>query len=813
MNPQRPRTVERTGRILDVDYVIDDDLTVRIFCVDEDGDPFIAHDTDFEPYFYVIPEADAHDTVAERLDGLELDADGETVRVADVIQEEKTDGREDITAFKVVADVPPDIPKLREHVAGWDMVAETREFDIPFYKRYLVDHDLDPAGWITVTGDETTHQDKPDTLRLDEPPTQTDDGTYTFSTLAFDLEIYDDEIIMCSIYTAEDEVLLVNGVEGIDRDYVAAVDGEAALIERFIAYVNDYDPDIVVGYNTDEFDFDTLRDRADHHNLELTLGRTGERMKFQRRGRFKGANLEGRIHLDLYAFVENVISMGLQSDTLSLDAVAHELLGEKKDDVTWDEMKQYWANEEHLDVFADYALRDAELAYRLSESLVPQITSLSVLTGLPAFDVCRHTYGQLVENFLIRQAHREGRLVPNRPTQEERSQRYREGEYTGGFVYEPERGLHENIALFDFRSLYPTIIVAHNISPDTLDVADCSDPLDVEAGDNTYTFCQDEPGFIPDILEDLVRERYDLKDEMQEVEHGSQAYRDMDNRQQALKILSNAFYGYLGYNGARWYSRPAAEATTALGRQYIHDTIDIAEAMDLEVVYGDTDSVFIKGDDVEAKADAFQERVNDELPAFMELELEGVFVRGLFTYTESGQGAKKKYALLDHDGEVKITGFEMVRRDWSQIAKDTQEQVIRQVLEDEVDAAVDTVQAAIDRLKAKEADLDEVKIYTKMTKNPENYQSKTPHSEAAKRAINRGDDIGAGDIIAYVITDNHGDTISDRAELVEYADSYDPDYYVENQVVPAAIRVLKVLGYTEDQLLGKGKQSGLDRFT
>ncbi|MDY6769286.1 MAG: DNA polymerase domain-containing protein, partial [Candidatus Nanohaloarchaea archaeon] len=116
---------------------------------------------------------------------------------------------------------------------------------------------------------------------------------------------------------------------------------------------------------------------------------------------------------------------------------------------------------------------------------------------------------------------------------------------------------HEDIALFDFRSLYPTIIVSHNISPDTLDVPDCADELDVtiEEADRHYRFCQDDPGFIPSLLEGLVEERYELKAELGEMAADSQEARDLDTRQNALKILSNAFYGYMGYNGARWYSR------------------------------------------------------------------------------------------------------------------------------------------------------------------------------------------------------------------------------------------------------------------
>jgi DNA polymerase I len=276
-------------------------------------------------------------------------------------------------------------------------------------------------------------------------------------------------------------------------------------------------------------------------------------------------------------------------------------------------------------------------------------------------------------------------------------------------------------------------------------------------------------------------------------------------------VLHNSFYGYLGYSGARWYSKESAEATTYLGREYIKDAIDIAQDRGLEMIYGDTDSVMLSADNIKEKMDDFLEEVNSELPEFMELEFEGFFRRGLFTSKESGEGAKKKYALIDGEGNLKITGFEQVRRDWSPIAKRTQKNVLRKVLEDDVDGAVEEVKETIQRLKSGEVDVEDLKIYTTLTKEPEEYDSTSPHVEAAKKAIERGKKIEPETTIDYVIT-RKGDSISDKAEITEHAESYDADYYIENQVLPVTHRVLKVFGYTEDQLKGKGKQSGLGRF-
>lgn len=808
------------GHLMDVDYVIEDDGPVLRLTLQTDDGPVLALYRDFEPYLYVVPEADELEAMKERLEGLSFQDDEETVEVTRVEQKELLDGTERRTVLQAFVRIPPHVTKVKDEVKEWDELDHLREFDIPFYKRFLINKGLRPPSLVEVTG-EGSDEDRGfdgDVIEADSVDQLDEHDTLEEDILSFDLEVLDDQIIMCSFYGENFEKVLVLDEDGFSKDYVEVVDDEAAMLERIMEVVEDQDPDIITGYNTDEFDFDVLRDRCEEHGLELHLGRLDERMTFRRRGRFSGAKLKGRVHLDLYAYVETVVSMTMQSETLTLDSVAEELLGMNKEDMAWEDIKRAWTEGEDLDLLAKYALKDSELAYKLSESLVPQIISLSVLTGLVPFDTCRTSYGQLVENYMIRQAYEQDRLVPNRPTNAQIGQRRSEGGYAGGFVYEPEKGLHEDIALFDFRSLYPTIIVSHNISPDVLDVEDCADEQEVtvetddpDAGNPTYRFCQDEEGFIPGMLRDLIEERYDIKATLPELDEDSQAYRDRYNRQYALKTLSNAFYGYLGYSSARWYSRPCAEATTYLGRKYIHETIDIAEEMGFEMVYGDTDSVFIKGEDVAERSDAFQDRVNDTLPEFMELELEGLFERGLFTYTESGKGAKKKYALIDAEGNVKITGFEQVRRDWSKLAKDTQETVIRQVLENDVDRAVETVKETIERLKEGEVPVEELKIYTTLTKKPESYDSKAPHVEAAKRAIEQGEPIGPGDTIDYVVTSGGG-SISDRARMTKYADDYDAQYYIDNQILPVSLRVLKVFGYTEGQLKGKGKQSGLGRF-
>lgn len=220
------------------------------------------------------------------------------------------------------------------------------------------------------------------------------------------------------------------------------------------------------------------------------------------------------------------------------------------------------------------------------------------------------TPGQLVEWLLVFKAHKIDELVPSRPRGKEFRRRRSEGSYVGGYVKEPEKGLHEDLVVLDFRSLYPTIIVTHNIDPATLDCDCCTSEERVKAPNLDYEFCLNRKGFIPKALEQLVEDRAKLKEEMSEFEEGSREYNSIYNRQWALKIIANSFYGMLGYSRARWYSKECAESVTSFGRHYIKNTIEMAEDEGFDVIYADTDSLLSRvGDKSREEVEAFLKKV------------------------------------------------------------------------------------------------------------------------------------------------------------------------------------------------------------
>ncbi|MCK5334064.1 MAG: hypothetical protein KAJ24_06110, partial [Candidatus Aenigmarchaeota archaeon] len=232
-----------------------------------------------------------------------------------------------------------------------------------------------------------------------------------------------------------------------------------------------------------------------------------------------------------------------------------------------------------------------------------------------------------------------------------------------------------------------------------------------------------------------------------------------------------------------------------------------------QILLHNTDSLFLLiENDTEKVARKFLMDVNATLPGIMELDYEGTYLRGIFVQKKTGEGgAKKRYALIDKEGNVTIRGFEKVRRDWSRLAKDTQERVLELVLSDKKDEAVEYVKKVVEKVKSGKVDLKELGIYTTVKRDLNKYAQIGPHVSAAKRAEKRGVTIHPGTTIQYVVTRGSG-SISDRAELMKFAKNYDKNYYLENQILPAALRALSVLGVTKDDLLGNAKQTGLGKW-
>ena len=806
--------------ITDADYtMLDGAPSIRLYGRTDKGKSAIVLDPSFEPYFYIVPKEDP-EKAKNRLLSLKLkDESLKDISIRNIDIVKKTIGAQENNILQVFANNPSDIPKIKDIVKHMDFVADKHEFDIPFFRRYLFDKDIRPMSWLRIEGNKIDSKFNCDiTIKADSILKLDNPSTPDLNILAFDIETIPagngkQQIIMASFASSTGFRKVITYQPAKHKDTIV-LRSEKELIEELVKDIQKEKPDFIVTYNGDAFDFTVLKERADLHKVQLNLGFNTRPLVFQRKGMTSAAIIKGSAHIDLYQFIFRIMRTTIKSETLKLDNVAEELIGEKKIKFDFEEMFRLWREGKDLSKVAKYNLHDSIITLKLAQYILPNIFAMCHLTDQIPFDASRSTYGQLVGSFAMKKAAQMNIVVPNRPASETIADRKRIAAIEGAFVVEPEPGLHKDIAVFDFKSLYPSIIVSHNISPETFNCSCCKSTSKNKVPGFPYYFCDKKRGFVPRILEELLIGRTEVKKEMKTFEKGSQDYILLDKKQYAFKTVANAFYGYLGFAGSRWYKRECAESVTAFGRSYIHKTIDEAKKYNLKTIYGDTDSLFLIVDSKEEKAaKTFLKHINDSLPGMMELEFEGQFKSGIFTAKKSGTGgAKKRYALLSETGELKVRGFERVRRDWSALAKDTQERVMRLVLDDKKDEAVTYTKKVIDNLKKGNQDLESLTIYSQITMPLSKYVLVGPHVAAAKKAEEKGIKTEPGTVVQYIITKGTG-SISDRALLSQFARDYDPDYYINNQVLPAALRILSAVGVTEDQLLNKGTQKGLFSFS
>jgi len=782
--------------LLDAGY---DGNKIKLFGLNDKGESVLVIDT-YQSYLYILAKTKAK--VIEKL---------KKSRMVEEIEEvTRKIGLEETKLLKVFVDLPQNLFKVRDLIKHSEFLEECYEYTIPFYKRYLIDKEFYPFDWLEVNGEEIKEKDKYKKIIKAESLKKIEQNNNIphISVLALDIEVVDNKIIMLSLVGNNFQKVLT--YKKCRKKYCEVLKNEKELLERMIEIINEKDPDIITGFNSDQFDFEIIRERCDEHKIQLKINRDDSGLRNVRRGGASAAQFNGRIHIDLFNFINNILAPQLQFEALALADVSEELLGESKLELSFEELVGSW-KEGNIDYLAEYCLKDSVLTKRLFDMLWPQIIEISKVSGQMPFDSSRLTYGLLVEWFFVRKSSEMKILSPNQPHWNEIQKRRLQQAYKGGYVREPKLGLHDDIAVFDFRSLYPSIIVTFNISPETLN-CDCCKKNGYKVPGMKYHYCRKKKGFIPQLVNQLIDERIGIKNNLKAVKKNSQEWIRLEEQQKAIKILANASYGLYGFAGARWYCRECAESSSAFGRYYIQETMKKAENSGFTVLYGDTDSLMVTSkENFNKKTVDFLKKINKELPGILDLELQGIYKKGLFVPQKLGQyAAKKRYALIDNQGNVTVRGFEAVRRDWCYLAKTLQHDILRLVLKNREKEAIEKVKSAVEKVKKREVSLQDLAIRTMLGKPLDEYKATAPHVAVAKKLEKEGHEVRMGMVLSYIITKRKG-SISEKAELIDKVtvNDYDIDYYIQNQILSVSLRVLKVLGYDDTYFL---KKEDLQKF-
>ncbi len=766
---------------------------IIIWGITRDGKRILLRDKRFRPYFYVILEEGVD---VERIIREVKSLSDSRSPIIDISLTEKKYFGKPVRALRITTMIPENVRRYREKIRKIKDIRDVVEADIRFSMRYIIDNDLRPCGWHRA---EVRKIPKKPGYRVDEEyeivgniePLNDTTPPKDLRYVAFDIEVY----TKSGSPKPEKDPVIIIGVKDTDNEFkqfLADDKDDRGAINGFINYIKTYDPDIIVGYNSNGFDWPYLIERTKKIGLRLDVSRRVGVVP--RTSTYGHISVPGRLNVDLYDYAEEIPEVKIKS----LENVADYLGVMKKSErilIDYLDMPKYWDDPELRPLLLRYNREDVEATFGLMEKFVPFGMQLANLTGLPLDQVGTASVGFRLEWYLMREAYRYNELIPNRIERPYES-------YRGAVVLKPVKGIHENIAVLDFSSMYPSIMIKYNVGPDTIVRNEVCDPekhyMAPEVG---HCFRKEPEGFFRKVLSTLLELRKSIKEEMKKYPPDSYEYRLLNERQKAVKILANATYGYMGWVGARWYCKECAEAVTAWGRQTIRNAIKIAESLGLKVIYGDTDSLFVTYD--KEKTEELIRRIKEELG--LDIKIDKIYKRIFFTE------AKKRYAGLLTDGRIDIVGFEAVRGDWAEIAKEVQEKITEILLKERsTEKAIEYVRKIIADLKQGRVPLNKLIIWKTLSKKLEEYSVDAPHVVAAKKLVQLGLRLSTGDKVGYIIVKGGG-KISSRAEpyvLVKDTRAVDTGYYIDHQIIPAAMRVLGYFGVSETQLKMAARTAG-----
>jgi len=816
-------------QILDIDYIANGangKPVIRIFGRTDKGNVICAIYDKFLPYFYVQPD----EKTKKKLQELGLSFE-ETERYVPIGY------RKDPTKLlKITLTNPQDVPKIREQIEPH--CQKIFESDILFKYRFMVDFGLRGMSWVDLDSEYTTTRNiTVPTHYVNSMKPVEKNTNVQLSHLAFDIECLSedprrqpdskqDKIIMISIafdteYSGKKSIVLV--AKPVKAKNAKGFVDEKSMLEEFLTIIEKFDPDVITGYNINGFDLPYLLDRLKKNNIPAFFGRSKDKQAFMRNmGMMQECFVPGRVVADPYQILKR--DPWVKFNSYKLDSIAKELLNEHKLDVEYSEIPKLWAGtREEMQRLVDYSRKDAELSLRLllEKRMLDKFFELCKISGI----LLQDSFGgqsSRIDVMLLHEFKSSGHVMPTRPDGKELSRRIRERkkkELKGAAVLEPKKGLHaESCTLvLDFKSLYPSIMRTYNISPDTIIMGDEAEHIR-SSTDARYVKRQIYTGILPKVLAKLIDARTRVKKQMRSA--NTEQRKLLNAKQLALKDIANSIYGYTGYIKARLYMLDVANTITAYGRNNIEKTKNLIEDnFSAEVVYGDTDSIFLKTsitnlEEAEKFGNTIAKRINDELPGHLELEFEKTYRTFLIL-------TKKRYAgwkfVFDNGWkeELEMKGIETVRRDWCILVSDTMRRVLNLILkEGDVSKAISFVQDVQEKLKKGEIPLEKLTIVKGITKSIDSYEGMQPHIELARKMNNRNPSEApkVGDRLGFVIT-RGSQMLSKRAEDPKYVERHkipiDSNYYLYNQLLPPMERIFDAVGVTTGEILGEGRQTNI----
>ena len=643
--------------------------------------------------------------------------------------------------------------------------------------------------------------------------TRLNPGEYTpsFEVMSIDIESdYRSNTLFSIAFVSQQVKKTLMIGKGQNSNRIEFVADESSLIKRWIDWVEQIDPDILIGWNVVNFDLRLLQDRSRALNIPLRIGRSNTVPAWrqaQTDTEHYFISIPGRVVLD---GIDTLKSATFSFASFALESVGQELLGRGKlihSETGFDPLskpkeilRQFHEDKTSL---AAYNLEDCQLVWDIfaKADLINFSIERARLTGLEMDKVGGSVAA--FDNLYLPRLHRKGFIAPNIGDYQ--------GELSapGGYVMDSKPGLHDSVLVLDYKSLYPSIIRSFKVDPYARIAAKRAAADDIIAGFDGASFSKSE-----NILPDIIAALWQARDRAKADKNAALS--------QAIKIIMNSFYGVLGTIGCRIHDSRLTSSITRRSHEIIIQTVKIIEAEGYEVIYGDTDSVFVSLQQA-AKNNAAQAigrqlvkltnqywtdhlQQNYGVQSYLEMEFETHFNQFFMpTVRGSDQGSKKRYAGLIDDEQgnrtIHYKGLEAVRSDWTELARNFQQNLYQRVFDGEEYEKF--IRQTVDDLRAGE--FDSVLIYRKRLRKKlsEYVKNIPPHAQAAIKAeveFKNNDQPSRyrnKSWIEYVITLSGAETLECKKANFDY------DHYIEKQLTPIADTILNAIGSSMEAVTGR----------
>lgn len=853
-------------QIFDIKYS-DDNVNnlfiTYLYGIDCNGNNILCKIKGFQPYFYV---SNSENLSIEEFKGL-LNIKDTYKNLYSIEIDDKYNYREysktSLKYFKIICNTTKVLNIINKVISNnFKNRFKTFNLSITPVLQFIHKFNLNPSGWLKILSND-------DIISVNDFKVLDKTDIAPFRILSYDIECYcknhlafpkarKDPIVQIGLTMnkindidyIEKYVITLGTCDDIDNVKVIQCQTEKELLYKFKELIGTLKPHILTGFNIYGFDNKYILDRCKENNIDDFFNNISEYNNFksdmiknnhksQTTIEYEDSKEDNEIYnLDKYVFhIEGIINLDLlqffkdndteRFDNYKLDTIAKQILNDSKDDLKPSELfKKYEGNSYDRSVIAKYCVQDCILVNKLIENrkIVIQNISISNVCKIPLSYM--FSRGQNIRSLSLVSyfAGLENIILPDIDIVKSKES------YEGAVVLEPKPTiyLNEPIIVLDYGSLYPSSMIEKNISPDTYINKITDDILnDTNVEINEIQLSKDDDtkiarfikyrdgrlGIIPSILNNLLNERNNSKKEMKKYDKSSANYGYFDSLQIAYKLTANSLYGQCGAKTSQLYFKEAAEATTAVGRQRIYLAKEYVENnCDGEVIYGDTDSIFIKfkhlsknnyNDSKELLKDSIAQGklIENDIKAIMPYPQKLNYEKVLYPFIIF---AKKRYIgnLYENDVDkfdLKSMGVVLKRRDNSKILKHIYGGIIKIILEDkDIIKSIEFLESELNKLVNGEYELDNFIISKKINttyKNPESIAHKVLADRVNKRK--NGNIFNSGDRIEYIFIENdkaklQGERIETKEYILENNLKPDYKYYIENQLINPITDIYKL---------------------